>query len=85
MEHIVVVAGVSPCNVECIQRLHLHALVVGTATQRMNAHDIMSTAPDVETLPASAGHWFITTSGETDAESIGDSCRFLFTAVRETH
>ena len=85
MEHIVVVAGVSPCNVECIQRLHLHALVVGTATQRMNAHDIMSTAPDVETLPASAGHWFITTSGETEPESIGESCRFLFTAVRETH
>ena len=85
MEHIVIVAGVSPSNAECIERLHLHSVVVGTATHRIHADVIMSSARELQALPATAGHWLMRSPSHAEAGNIGESCRFLFTAVRETH
>ena len=85
MDHIVIVAGVSPSNCECVSRLHLHALVVGTATRRCDVKQILSASRESRTSPATAGHWLMTRAGNEIAAGIGESCRFLFTAVRATH
>ena len=85
MDHIVIVAGVSPSNCDCVSRLHLHALVVGTATRRCDVKQILTASRESKTSPATAGHWLMTRAGNEIAADIGESCRFLFTAVRETH
>ena len=85
MDYIVIAAGVSPSNSECVFRLHVHSVVVGTATTNCDVKKILMPSRELQTLPATAGHWLMTSPGNGTAEDIGESCRFLFTAVRETH
>ena len=85
MEHITIVAGLSPCNFECVEFLHLNAVVVGTANARLRPGVMMEHASQLQNLPATAGHWLRRSPGHADAGDIGENCRFLFTAVRATH
>ena len=85
MEHIIIVAGLSPSNFECVEFLHLNAVVVGTATARLRPGEMMEHASQLQNLPATAGHWLRRSPGHADAGDIGENCRFLFTAVRATH